>query len=294
MPQDAGVGAVASPAREGANAEQAQAWNGESGMHWVHYRDRHDAQLRAFTPHLFEAADIRPRTQVLDVGCGCGVTTLHAAAAAGEGHARGIDLSAPMLAEARRLAALEGLDNASFVEGDAQVHPFEPESFDLVISRFGMMFFADAQAAFANIARGLRPGGALVFLCWQRQELNELFTFTRQAISPFLTPPPLVDSAQPGPFALADPARVEQLLTAAGFDAVEIAGIAEPVWVGTDADDVVSYQLTTPTNRSLFASADEDARERALSAWRDALREREAPQGIELRGAAWLVTARRP
>lgn len=276
-----------------ANTAQAEAWNGETGRHWVEFRDRRDAQLRNFSPHLFAAAGISSDAHVLDVGCGCGSTTLQAARQAADGKVLGVDLSGPMLAEARRQAADEGIANVMFEQADAQVHPFAPGAFDVVLSRFGVMFFADPHAAFANIARGLRPGGRLAFMCWQRADANEYFTLPRRAISPYLELPERSGApGEPGPYSMADPADVRGLLTGAGFDAIEITAVAEPTWIGADVEDAVAYQLSTPTNRAAFGAADQHARDLAAAALHDALLPRATQRGVELGTAAWLVTAR--
>lgn len=290
------------PTSEG-NAAQVEVWNGENGRHWVQYRERREAQLRNFSPHLFAAARIGTDARVLDVGCGCGGTTVRAATLAADGHALGVDLSAPMLAEARRSAAADGVTNLTFEQADVQVHPFAPAAFDVAISRLGVMFFADPGRAFGNIARALRPDGRLVFVCWREQAANEFYTLPRRALAPHLEPSPGGAGAgagqgqgqgqASGPFSLADPDVVRAILTAAGFAAVDFQAVAEPMWVGADVEDAVTYQLTSPTSRAAFTAADEPARERARSALREALATRLTPRGVELSGSAWVVTAHR-
>lgn len=277
------------------NSAQADAWNGDAGRHWVQYRDRREALLRNFTPHLFAAADIAVDARVLDVGCGCGGTTVAAATRAAEGHALGVDLSAPMLAEARRSAAAEGVTNVTFERADVQVHPFAPGGFDAMISRMGVMFFDDPRAAFGNIARALRPGGTAAFLCWQEQAVNTFYTLPRQALSAHLKlAEPGGEPGGPGPFSLAEPAHIRALLTGAGFEAVELTAVTEPMWVGPDIADAAAFQMTTPTNRAAYdAAPDERTRERALSALREALGPHMTPRGVELTGSAWVVSARR-
>ncbi len=276
-----------------ANAAQADAWNGDAGWHWVQYRDRREAQLRNFTPHLFAAADIAADARVLDVGCGCGGTTVRAATQAADGHALGVDLSAPMLAEARRQSTADQVANVSFEQADAQTHPFAPGGFDVMISRFGVMFFDEPREAFGNIARALRPGGTLAFLCWQEQAANEFYTLPREVLSQHVELAERGEPGEPGPFSLGDPAHVRDVLTAAGLESVALAQAAEPMWLGADVADAVEYQLTTPTNRAAFDAADEPARERALSALHEALSSHLTPRGVELGAAAWVVTARK-
>lgn len=298
---------VEGPAGEG-NAAQAEAWNGESGRHWVRYRERREAQLRNFSPHLFAAARIGAYARVLDVGCGCGGTTVRAAKLAVDGHALGVDLSAPMLAQARRSAAADGMTNVTFERADVQVHPFAEATFDVAISRFGVMFFAEPGRAFGNIARALRPGGRLAFVCWREQAANEFYTLPRRALAAHVELSPGGADASacagggqqgqgqgqgPGPFSLADPEEVRSILTAAGFDAVDFQAVAEPMWAGADVEDAVTYQETTPTIRAAFATAGAPARVRAVSALREALAARLTPRGVELGGSAWVVTALR-
>ncbi|HEV2343926.1 MAG TPA: class I SAM-dependent methyltransferase [Actinocrinis sp.] len=296
MPQyEGGRTGKATAAAEVVNTAQSEAWNGETGRHWVEFRDRREAQLRNFSPHLFAAADISAGERVLDVGCGCGGTTLQAARRAADGKVLGVDLSAPMLAEARGQAAAEGIGNVVFEQADAQVHPFAPGGFDVMLSRFGVMFFADPHAAFANIANALHPGGRLAFLCWQAADANEYFTLPRRAISPHLALPDRSGApGEPGPYSLADPADVRSLLTGAGFVAIGITAVAEPTWIGADVEDAVKYQLSTPTNRAAFGAADQHARDVAAAALHDALLPHATPRGVELGTAAWLVTARKP
>ena len=133
----------------------------------------YDAELRRYHPHLRAAIGVRPADRVLDIGCGTGQTTREAARAAASGSALGIDISAARLARARRLARADGLANISFVQADAQSHRFAPGCFDLAISRFGTMFFADPVAAFTSIGRALRPGARLVQLVWQHRDHQE-------------------------------------------------------------------------------------------------------------------------
>ncbi|HVM39919.1 MAG TPA: class I SAM-dependent methyltransferase, partial [Acidimicrobiia bacterium] len=185
------------PGNEGALA----AWDGPDGAYWARYADHFDRSVTPHTEALMGAAAIATGERVLDVGCGSGQTTRRAAQAATGGSAVGIDLSREMLAVARSRAIAEGLTNVEFVQGDAQVHPFEPGAFDVVISRTGAMFFADPVAAFGNIGRGMADGGRLALLVWQGAERNEWIASFLGAVAAgrdLPTPPP----GAPGPFSL--------------------------------------------------------------------------------------------
>ncbi|MFE0133069.1 class I SAM-dependent methyltransferase [Streptomyces sp. NPDC059037] len=275
-----------------ASAEQAQAWNGDDGRHWVRHRERYEAMQRNFTPHLLRAAAIGTADRVLDIGCGAGATTRAAARDAGRGHVLGVDLSKPLLAEARRLALEEGVGNVAFEEGDAQVHPFPDAAFDVAISRNGVMFFADPPAAFTNIARALRPGGRLAFSCWQEAAVNEWLVTLWTAITPYVEPPDMGASGQPGAFSLADPERVRQLLGGAGFTDIAVEPVAEPIHLGDDAEDVVGFVAGLGLIRDLLAQATEENARQALAALHTELAGHQGPDGIALGAAAWLVTAR--
>lgn len=276
------------------NQAQAQRWNGASGQHWIEHRERHLAEHQYLTPHLFRSAAITPGERVLDVGCGCGDTTIRAAQAAGGaaaagGSAVGLDLSAPMLAVARRLATKAGTANARFVRGDAQARPLRRAAFDVAISNFGVMFFADPQAAFASLAAAIRPHGRLAFLCWQDDTRNEVFTIPLRAFD--------AHAQLPGPSAanlFVDPQQITGLLSGTGWEDVRVAPVNEAAWIGSDVDDVMSYVRGMPMIRTVTASLDDPAlTERVLAAIAGQYRARQRPDGIWVRAAAWLVTARR-
>jgi SAM-dependent methyltransferase len=277
-----------------ANVEQAEAWNGDEGAHWVAHQDRYDAMNAAFTEHLLAAAAIGERESVLDIGCGNGKTTRLAAERASSGRTVGVDLSAPMLERARTIAREDGITNVTFEQGDAQVHPFPPAVFDVVISRFGVMFFGDPVAALANIGRAVRPGGRLAFLCWRDMGENEWLMVPASGALQHVPLPDLGAPGAPGPFSLADRDRINQVLDAAGWTDGVATAVDEPVLLGRDAADTVTFLAGTGIARTLLAEADEETATRALAAVGDALRPYEQPDGLRLRGAAWLVTAVHP
>ncbi len=275
------------------NVEQAEEWDGREGDHWVKHADRYDALSQRITPHLMEAAAVGAADRVLDVGCGCGLTTRSAARAASGGSVLGIDLSAAMLQEAERRARAEGLTNVRFEQGDAQVHTFSPADFDLATSRFGVMFFEDPVVAFANIASAIRPGGRFVFVCWQDLARNDWIMVPAGAALSYVPFPDLGPEGAPGPFSLADADRTRAVLTDAGFKGVAINEITEQMFLGENAADATDFLQGTGMARLLFEGVDADTERKAIDAVRHALEAHEQPEGIWLGSAAWLVAAKR-
>jgi SAM-dependent methyltransferase len=270
------------------NAAQLGAWDGAQGAHWAAQADRFDRAVARYDEPFLAAAGLRPGDRVLDVGCGTGRTTRDAARITGS--AVGVDLSSAMLDVARRRAAEEGLTGVRFEQADAQVAAFPPAGFDVAISRTGAMFFADPVAALANVGGALVPGGRLVLLVWQALEANEWMTEILGALAagrPLPAPPP----DAPGPFSLADPGRIRAMLTAAGHRQVEVEGLAEPEWFGTDADDAVAFVLGLAG--WLLDGLGPAARDGAVADLRRRMEAHAGPGGVELGSAAWLVTARR-
>jgi SAM-dependent methyltransferase len=272
------------------NEGQAQAWDGGEGALWAKHPAFFDTSIRHHQTKLTVGANIAPDERVLDIGCGNGGSTRDAARAATAGTALGIDLSSKMLARARELAAAEGLTNASFVQGDAQVHPFEPSAFDVAISRTGSMFFADQVAAFTNVARALRPGGRLALVSWQGPDRNEWLTSFADALTlgKGMAPPP---PDAPTPFAHADPARTTQILTDAGFEDVAIEGVEAPMYFGAHAEE--GYAILSEMLGWMTGDLEGADRARALDNLRATLEAHETPEGVAYRSASWLITARR-
>jgi ubiquinone/menaquinone biosynthesis C-methylase UbiE len=289
---------MAEPARSGdgvigvANVEMARAWE-EEGERWAKQAEQYDATVRRHSVQLLDAARISAGDRVLDIGCGCGETTREAARIAVSGMALGVDLSAPLIERARERARADGLANVRFEQADAQVYPFEREAFDLAISRFGVMFFADPVAAFRNIGRGLRPGGRLVLLSWQELKKNEWLLTVREALAVGRTlPEPPVGA--PGPFGLADPDAVRRILAEAGFGEIALDEVREPMWFGSDAGEAFGFGRTTGPVKGLLDDLDEPTTARALEALRATLAAHETRDGVLLDSRAWLITARRP
>lgn len=275
-----------------ANTEMAAAWDGAEGAEWARDWERYDRAVAGHHARLMAAAAIEPADRVLDVGCGNGETSRAAARLAGAGSVLGVDLSSSMLERARALAGAEGLTNVAFEHADAQVHPFTPGAFDVVVSRFGTMFFADPLAAFTNLARATRPGGRVVMVAWQSLAANEWLREIRAALAAgrsLPTPP----TGLPGPFAQADPDQVRSVLSGAGFDDIALQPTEEPFWIGSGTDDAFAFMSTGGMARGMLQDLDEPARRRALDTLRATLDRYAGAGGVVLGSAAWLISARR-
>ncbi|RUM23255.1 class I SAM-dependent methyltransferase [Rhizobium vallis] len=250
--------------------------------------DFYDAELARHNRHLRVAANVGRVDRVLDIGCGAGQTTREAARAATEGDAVGVDTSAEMLEIARRRSAAEGLRNVAFEQGDAQFHAFPTASFDLCISRFGVMFFADPAAAFANIGRAMRPGARLAWMVWQSRERNDWSGAIRQALAP-ATP---VSAGAPNPFSLGEPAIATDLLHAAGFTSVDFVDVREPVFYGSDVDAAFDALSSLYLVTDALAQTNEPP-DKPRQRLRDLLEEHMTAEGVFFDSRAWIITARR-
>ena len=275
------------------NETQIEHWNGDEARHWIDEQDRYDRQLAPFATELLRTAAIGPADRVLDIGCGCGGTTMIAARDAAD--ARGFDISAPMLDHARTRAAAVGVANVQFERGDVQTHPFEPGSFDVAISRFGVMFFDDASAAFTNIARALRPGGRLAFVCWQDLGRNDWLLVPGMAAAQHVPLPELGPPGGPGMFSLAEPDLVRVLLQSAGFVDIDITAFEVLMLVagGGSVDETLEFLLATGIGHAMLAQADDGPAALAVDAVREALAPHHDHDGVRLGAATWVVRARR-
>lgn len=283
-------------ASEGPNAEQITYWN-EQGQKWVGLQAQLDAQLRPLGVLAMQRASIGTGEQILDVGCGCGETTLDLARQTGpRGAVVGADISAPALVRARQRADEAGLDNVRFENADAQTCAFAPGSFDLVFSRFGVMFFSDPVAAFANLRRALRPGGRLAFVCWQSVQQNQWMMIPLAALAAHVELPPPPAPGTPGPFAFADADRVRGILTHAGFEAITFEAFDERLVVGGGGslDQAVEFMLQIGPVAAVLRAAGDASRAAVAAAIHTAVAPFVSPQGVQMAAAAWIVTARRP
>jgi SAM-dependent methyltransferase len=275
------MGDVMSDRQKVPSANEGQA----GGGHRVRLAALFDAEVRPHNERFRAAAAVGSRDRVLDIGCGTGESTRDAARVAAA--VLGVDLSAEALDHARRLS--EGSGNVAYERADAQAHPFPPEHFDLGISRFGTMFFADPTAAFTNIGRALRPGARLVLLVWQGGDRNEWSYAVRRALGAG----PAVPAGPSSPFSLGDPAVAEGILAASGFGEVGFIDVHEPVYYGPDVATAYDLVLGLRGTQELLTDLDAAASERALERLRATLAEHQTTDGVFFDSRAWIITARR-
>jgi SAM-dependent methyltransferase len=278
-----------------ANHEQIQYWNEQAGPRWVQRQEQLDSQINPLGLAAMQRADVKPGEHVLDIGCGCGQSALELAERVGpQGSVVGIDISQPMLARARERQNDLQIKNLAFLHADAQTHRFERECFDLIFSRFGVMFFADPRAAFANLCTALRPDGRLCFICWQTLEKNEWIRIPLMAAAQHIQLPPPPAPGAPGPLSLADPERVRGLLAASGFKDINFEAYEAALSLGgaTSVEEAVDFTLAIGPTAILLRDADPSVRTRVAQAIREALTPYATPKGLSLHGAAWIVRAR--
>jgi len=277
------------------NAAQADYWNANAGQKWTEHQEHQDQVLRPVSDRLIAAAKPKPGERVIDVGCGCGATTIQFAERVGRaGAVLGLDVSAPMLARARERAP-KNLP-ITLALADATVHDVTSQSADLLVSRFGVMFFADPAKSFANLRQGLKPGGRLVFACWREAKQNPFFVLPLREAGKHAPPLPEANPEDPGPFAFASEARVRKILGDAGFAdiVVEPHDLELDIAVGGGLDTAVRAAMTIgPTSRMLDGQSDA-VRAAAAADICKALAAHARGESVPLGAAIWIVTATNP
>lgn len=277
------------------NADMREFWNGEGGEKWLRFQETMDAQLRPFSHQVMAEAAISSGELVLDVGCGCGDTSLEMVRRVGpDGRVRGIDISAPILARVKARAMSVPEKNVAFDCGDAQVLRFEAAAFDLVFSRFGVMFFDDPVAAFRNLRRALKSGGRLAFICWQPAEANEWIKTSLEVVSRHVPLPAPPDPEEPGPLSFGDPQRVNRILTSSGFSDVAVNSLEMPFTVGANLDQAVAFltQMGPAGGAIARSGADDTIKSRIAADLRDVIAPNDTELGVAVGAATWIVTAR--
>jgi SAM-dependent methyltransferase len=284
---------AATPAND-ANAAQIEHWNGPAGETWVKLQTRLDGQLAPLGRLAMDRAAIRSGERVLDIGCGTGQTSLELAERVGrDGSVLGVDISRPMLDLARQRKLSGAIANASFAEGDAQHHAFTQGAFDLVFSRFGVMFFADPVSAFRNLRSALRHGGRLAFVCWRPARDNQWVAVPMAAAFQHIPRPSPPEPGTPGEFAFADRERVHSILLGAGFADIAIEAKDGTV-AGGNLDVAVDTTLNMGPVGAALRESTPDKREVVAAAVREALAPFAGPDGVRMGAAIWLVSASAP
>jgi SAM-dependent methyltransferase len=273
-----------------ANRDQVTLWNEASGRTWVELQDVLDRVLSPFETQLFDEAFPGEGGRVLDIGCGAGSTTISMARRLGPGGlCVGVDVSEPLLTAARAHAAARGISSATFVQADAQTCVFEPASFDSVISRFGVMFFDDPEAAFVNMRRAARPDAKLTFVAWRSPAENPFMTTAKRAAEPLLPNMPTPAPDAPGQFAFADGDRVQRILQASGWKDIGI----RPIDVeGCLAEkDLLAYVTKLGPVGLALREVDESIRARTAEVLRTAFEPFVVNGTARFTMACWLVSA---
>jgi len=280
-----------------ANADMSEFWNGANGLKWVEFQDMMDVSLMPLGHRAMTAGKVSDGDRVIDVGCGCGDTSLELARRVGAGgHVLGVDISTPMLARAESRAAAQ--KNVAFMNGDAQACAFEAAAFDVVFSRFGVMFFDSPVVAFENLKSALKPGGRIAFVCWRAARDNPWVRLPLEVIANHVPLPAPSPPGEPGEFGFADGQRVNRILADAGFTETSVEKLDMPITVagGGGIDETIAFFFEMgPSGRAIAAAdADEGTKSRIAADLRDALTPHATKNGVVMDTATWIVTARKP
>jgi ubiquinone/menaquinone biosynthesis C-methylase UbiE len=274
------------------NADQIAYWNGPGGQRWADRQQAQDILLKPVADILIDRAQAKAGERIVDVGCGSGAIAIALAQEAGpSGHVLGIDISGPMLERARQIAPASL--PVDFVLADATVYPFDPASFDLLVSRFGVMFFAEPVRSFANLRRALKPSGRLAFACWREPRENPFFMVPLQAVYKHAPKMPQLGPEEPGPFAFASEARVQRILSEAGFTgiAMEPCDLSLDTAIGRGLDAAVESALDIGPAARALAEQPPDVVAAATRSIREALTPLARGQTVPLDASIWIVTA---
>jgi SAM-dependent methyltransferase len=277
-----------------ANTSMGQYWNEVAGPRWVGRAGLQEARNIEVANLLQEEAAPQSGERVLDIGCGTGATAIPFATAVGpQGHVTGVDISEPMLGQARQNIATSGAANITLVLADAQVHRFPPDSFDLLISRFGVMFFADPVAAFTNLYAGLRRGGRLCMAVWASMADNVHWRIPFDIAVKHLGSPAPADPREPGPMAFRDPAYLRDILSKAGFVEIDVAPQGFEIAGKTARSEAEHAAMFGPPWRLMEEKeAPEAARQAIIAETEAAFAPYLTPDGLRLPGTVLIAKAK--
>ena len=276
------------------NAAQIEFWNSAATRAWADQYARMDRAVAALTRELLDLAAPQPGERVLDIGCGPGTTVLELAKHVGPGgHVLGADVSQPSVARTRERIAATGLRQAEAIVADASVRRFAPDSFDLAFSRFGIMFFSDPMAAFANVRRAMKPGGRLALAVFRSGSAALWPNAPLEAVRHLLPPIPTPGPEEPGPFSWADPARVHRILEGAGFSAVSLTPLDPVIQLAGPAGEVeaADFVMAMGPLARVLPSLSEAQRENVRATLEVYFRGHAASQGVVLPAEVWVVRA---
>lgn len=282
-------------AADGLNAKQIEFWNGPASDSWTEFMDSQDRMLGPLGEVAMAAANLTIGHHVIDIGCGCGATTLELARRVGApGHVLGVDISTSMLERARKRAAAQEQSSIALQNSDAATYGFAPQSFDRVFSRFGVMFFADPVAAFSNIRAALKPGGRLAFVCWQPLDLNPWMAIMISVATQYLERPKPPAPNDPGPFAFREPDRVTAILSDAGYARIEISPHHQALEFESDIDGTVSKLIQLGPMAQPIAQAPKNIQDRIRNDLTASIQDYLTSDGVKIDSATWIVCAENP
>ena len=280
---------------EDKNIKQKQFWSGAGGDVWVDKQREMDIMLNPLGERAIQGLDLSGETKILDIGCGCGATTLEIAKAVTQGEVIGVDISEPMLERATKTASDMMLTNTSFQVKDVQVDEMPLSYFDIAFSRFGVMFFEDPFEAFKNINHSLKDNGQLSFVCWQHASLNPWQSLSIQVIKEFLDLPAPAPKS-PGPFAFEDKSYINEILTESGFRDIEIKDNQEDIvmFSGKSIREACEDYLTiNPVVTEMLKNSPTELREEILEALIGKFSDFHNNEGLLFPSATWIVTAKK-
>ena len=278
---------------EDKNSKQKEFWSGKGGDYWVVKQNEMDFMLNPLGEKALAKLDLKADSNVLDVGCGCGATTLEIAKKVTNGIVTGLDISIPMLDQAKSQSSIQGISNVDFRVFDVQVDQLDNEEYDNVYSRFGVMFFEDPYEAFKNIHASMKNGGKLSFVCWQDPTLNPWQSLSLQVIKEYLdmpSPPP----RSPGPFAFQEKDYVQGILEQSGFSKIYFDDNQEEITMfsgKTLQDASEDYLAINPVVTEMLKDSPDNLKIEIVESLKEAFAEFYMGDGLLFPSATWIVTA---